>query len=71
MKRIAFSFVAVVTTTGVIAWMAPSLLAQDNKGQVTKTQTGNKDAEQIIVTTIPRGYRDWKFISAAHEAGEL
>ena len=56
MKRIAFSFVAVVTATGVIAWMAPSSLAQDNKGQVTKTQTGNKEAKQIIVTTIPRGY---------------
>ena len=63
--------VAVVNATGVIAWMAPSSLAQDNRGQVTKTQTGTKDAKQIIVTTIPRGYRDWKFISAAHEAGEL
>src|SRR6516164_8543401 len=71
MKRIAFLFVAVVTATGVIAWMAPSSLAQDDKGQVTKTQTGTKEAKQIIVTTIPRGYRDWKFISAAHEAGEL
>jgi hypothetical protein len=71
MKRIAFLFVAVVTATGVVAWMAPSLLAQDNKGQGTRTQTGTKEAKQIIVTTIPRGYRDWKFISAAHEAGEL
>ena len=72
MKRIAFLFVPVVTITGVVAWMAPSSLAQDNKGQVTKTQTGTKkEAKQIIVTTIPRGYRDWKFISAAHEAGEL
>jgi hypothetical protein len=68
MKRIAFLFLAVVTATGVIAWMAPSSLSQDNKGQ---TQTGTKEAKQIIVTTIPRGYRDWKFISAAHEAGEL
>ena len=25
----------------------------------------------IVVTTIPQGYRDWKFVSAAHEAGEL
>jgi hypothetical protein len=33
-------------------------LAQDNKGQVTKIQTGTKEAKQIIVTTIPRGYRD-------------
>ena len=60
MKRIALSFVAVVTVTGVVAWMAPLSLGQDNK-----------EAKQVIVTTIPPGYRDWKFISAAHEAGEL
>jgi hypothetical protein len=71
MKRITFLFVTVATATGVIAWMAPSSLAQDNKGQVIKTQTGTKEVKQIIVTTIPRGYRDWKFISAAHEAGKL
>lgn len=57
MKRIAFLFVAVVTVTGVVAWITPSSLGQE--------------AKQIIVTTIPPGYRDWKFISAAHEAGEL
>ena len=71
MKRIALLFVAVVTVTGAVAWTAPPSLGQDNKSQVTKTQTGTKEAKQVIVTTIPRGYRDWKFISAAHEAGEL
>ena len=78
MKRIALFFVAVVTVTGVVAWITPSSLGQDNTGMTagnatadTKTQTGTKEAKQIIVTTIPRGYRDWKFISAAHEAGEL
>ena len=60
MKRIGFLFVAVLTATGVVvAWITPSSLGQDNTGK------------QIIVTTIPPGYRDWKFISAAHEAGEL
>jgi hypothetical protein len=59
-KRFAFSFVAVVTVAGAAAWMAPLSLGQDyNEGK------------QVIVTTIPPGYRDWKFISAAHEAGEL
>jgi hypothetical protein len=57
MNRIALLFVAVVTVTGAVAWIAPSSLGQE--------------AKQIIVTTIPPGYRDWKFISAAHEAGEL
>ena len=57
MKRTAFLFVTVVTVAGAVTWMAPLSLGQEVK--------------QIIVTTIPRGYRDWKFISAAHEAGEL
>ena len=78
MKRIAFLFVAVVAVTGVIAWTTPSSLGQDNTdmtaGNATadaKTQSDSKEAQQNIVTTIPPGYRDWKFISAAHEAGEL
>jgi len=25
----------------------------------------------VYVTTIPSGYRDWKFVSTAHEAGNL
>jgi len=74
MKRIAFLFIAVVT----VAWLAPLSLGQDNKGQGNTgmtageaTQSDGKGAKQVIVTTIPPGYRDWKFISAAHEAGEL
>lgn len=30
-----------------------------------------KAEKMVVVTTIPAGYRDWKFVSAAHEAGEL
>lgn len=75
MKRIASLFVAVGTVAGAVAWKVPSLCGQDNKGQVnTGMAAKNPTAEagkQIIVTTIPPGYRDWKFISAAHEAGEL
>lgn len=56
MKRIALLFVAVALVLGAVAWMAPSSSGQDN---------------QVIVTTIPPGYRDWKFISAAHEADDL
>jgi hypothetical protein len=49
MERIAFLFAAVVTATGVVAWVAPSSLGQE-------------EAKQIIVKTIPPGYRNWKFI---------
>ena len=55
---------AVATTTGIAAWLASASFGEDNKGQVNA-------AKQVIVTTIPPGYRDWKFVSAAHEAGEL
>lgn len=80
MKRIASLLVAVVAATGVVAWMASSSLGQDsNMGimGVRKTtatpnaQSDGKAGKQIIVTTIPPEYRDWKFVSAAHEAGEL
>ena len=57
MNRVSLLSVAVVTATGVVAGMVPSSLGQE--------------AKQVIVTTIPPGYRDWKFVSAAHEAGQL
>ena len=61
MKRIGSLFVAIAIGTGVVASMAlPS-----------SGQTDVEGIKQVIVTTIPPGYRDWKFISAAHEAGEL
>ena len=77
MKRIVFLFVAAATVSGLVGWMASSSLGQDNQGQPsTGMAAGNatgdaKGAKQVIVTTIPSGYRDWKFVSAAHEAGEL
>jgi hypothetical protein len=78
MKRIAFLFVAVVTVAGAVAWLAPLSLGEDTKGQASTgmaakatADTDSNHAKQVIVTTIPSGYRDWKFISAAHEAGEL
>jgi Cytochrome P460 len=70
MKRIAFLFVVVLAAA---AWMAPSLGAQDSTGMVAGKPMSDaaSHAKPVIVTTIPAGYRDWKFISAAHEAGEL
>ena len=59
MTRIAFLLVAVVTVAGVVAFMAPA--------------SGHADGEAapIFVKRIPPGYRDWKVVSVAHEAGEL
>ena len=33
--------------------------------------TNNPESSPIFVTNIPSGYRDWRLISVAHEAGKL
>ena len=67
MKRIIFLVLAVATVTGVVAFTLPSTL--------DASHTGNDDAvaaaRPVFVTEIPQGYRDWKVVSVAHEAGDL
>ena len=48
-----------VVLAGVVAYMAPA------SGQA------DGEAAPIFVTEIPPGYRDWRLISVAHEAGDL
>ena len=59
MKRITFLLVAVATIAGVVAFTAPA--------------SGHADeaAAPVFGVKIPPGYRDWRFISVAHEAGDL
>ena len=59
MKRIAFLLVAFAAVAGFVANSAPA--------------SGHADGEAAPVfgITIPPGYRDWKLISVAHEAGNL
>jgi len=59
MKRIAFLLVAVALLAGIVAFTAHA--------------SGHPDdaAAPVFVTEIPQGYRDWKWISSAHEAGNL
>jgi hypothetical protein len=59
MKWIAFSLVAVVMVAGVVAHIAHAA-----------GQAGG-EAAPIFVTRIPAGYRDWRLVSVAHEAGNL
>jgi cytochrome P460 len=58
-KRIAFLLVTVVILAGGFAYIAPA--------------SGQADGESapIFGIKIPSGYRDWKLISVAHEAGNL
>jgi Cytochrome P460 len=57
MKRIAFLLVAVATAAGIVAF--------------TVHASGQADGEAapIFGIKIPPGYRDWRLISVAHEAG--
>jgi len=59
MKRFTFLLVAVATMGGLIALVAPA------PGQA------NGQSPAPYVTEIPHGYRDWRWISSAHEAGNL
>src|SRR5262245_63733632 len=57
-KRITLSLVAVAMLAGVAAL-------------VTFAADSDRDAAPIFVKEIPPGYRDWKVVSVAHEAGDL
>ena len=58
MKKIIFLLVA-FTALAVIAFTAPAT------GHTTR------EGAPIFVKKIPPGYRDWKVVSVAHEAGDL
>lgn len=59
MKRIALLLIAFAMVAGVIVSMPQ--------------QTGRayQESTPVFVTQIPDGYRDWKLVSVAHEAGSL
>ncbi|HMG37503.1 MAG TPA: cytochrome P460 family protein [Blastocatellia bacterium] len=61
MKRIAFLLISVATLSSVVAF--PS------KG--SRLRLIDQEAAPSFVTEIPPGYRDWQFISVAHEEGNL
>lgn len=58
MKRFTLVLVAVAALAGVVVSMIPA------SGQSGKEATP-------FVTQIPPGYRDWKLVSVAHEAGNI
>jgi hypothetical protein len=59
MERITFFLVAVATLAGVVFFCAPA------------SGHADEEAAPIFGIKIPPGYRDWKLISVAHEAGNL
>src|SRR5271168_4077384 len=59
MSRIVLVLFALVALTGLVAYGAPA------SGEV------DGDASLISAGKLPPGYRDWRLISVAHEAGDL
>ena len=59
MKRIAFLLISVAMVGSVVCLTAIA------------SRHSDQEAAPIFVTEIPPGYRDWKFISVAHEEGNL
>jgi hypothetical protein len=59
MKHFTFFVVAIGAMAGLVALISPA------PGHATGEPTPS------FVTEIPQGYRDWKWISSAHEAGKL
>src|SRR5579872_3355400 len=59
MKHLTFFLVAVATVAGLVVLIAPA------------AGHANGEATPSFVTEIPQGYRDWKWISSAHETGNL
>ncbi|MGC2211343.1 MAG: cytochrome P460 family protein [Candidatus Korobacteraceae bacterium] len=59
MKRIACLLVAVTAVAGVVANSVPA------------SGYADEEAAPVFGIKIPPGYRDWKLISVAHEAGNL
>ena len=59
MRRFAYFLLAIATVAGVGIYTAPALGKAD------------QEAAPMSGIKIPPGYRDWKLISVAHEAGNL
>src|SRR5262245_28475948 len=60
MKLIAFLLSSVSTLVGFSGFVA-----------TTSRPAAAQEAAPIFVKKVPAGYRDWKVVSVAHEAGEL
>jgi hypothetical protein len=56
-KSVAFFLIAVATVAGVFVLTSPA--------------SGQGEAVPIFGIKIPPGYRDWKWVSVAHEEGNL
>jgi hypothetical protein len=60
MRRLASLLIAAAALAGIVAFTARS-----------PRHAAAEEAAPVYVTEIPSGYRDWRWISVAHEEGDL
>ena len=59
MKRVPFLLIALAALSDIVAYMTHA------------TGQSDRDSSPIYGVKLPSGYRDWRLISVAHEAGNL
>ena len=59
MRHFTFFFSSLAAMAGCVSLIAPA------------SNRADEQSAAPFVTEIPHGYRDWKWISSAHEAGNL
>lgn len=57
MKRLTFLLLTIGAIISLVAFSTPA--------------PGHADAIAPFVTEIPNGYRDWQWVSSAHEGGNI
>jgi hypothetical protein len=73
----AILMIASAVTISVVVTNQKSRAQNTSQGPTDKTDAaidyaaGAEESSPIFVTEIPPGYRDWKVVSVAHEAGDL
>jgi hypothetical protein len=67
----AFVFMTLAGVAATVAATSSDQATGPGMTAGTAATDGERAEQMVVVTTIPAGYRDWKFVSAAHEAGEL
>src|SRR5580692_7927483 len=59
MKRFTFFLVAFAAVAGLVSFVEPA------------PGHGQNEVNPNFVTEMPHGYRNWQWVSSAHEAGKL
>jgi hypothetical protein len=69
--RNTLKYITVMAACALFAGYTAAQSVSDIRGSSRSVALVNDKGSPIFVTEIPPGYRDWRFISVAHEEGDL